>query len=130
MEVNGYRVSHVLYADDLVIFAKNECRLQERLSALSGAGMELNAQKSKDLTLVKDNKRKYLILKERAYKMGFADNSTDLGLKFTWKGRVAPNSTKRLEDFLRGSEKFLLGTSEAASTTALPSGVCGTEASP
>ena len=102
-------MSHLLYADDLVIFAENECQLQERLSALdtalSSAGMHINALKSKGLLLVKDGKHKYLILKERTYKMGskanppisVSDTVTYLGLKFACKGRVAPNSTKRLD---------------------------------
>ena len=113
IEVNGCSVSHLLYADDLVIFAENECRLQERLSALdaalSSAGMQINALKSKGLTLVKDGKRKCLILKNRTYHMGaktippmsVSETVTYLGLQFTWKGRVAPNSTRRLGELLR-----------------------------
>ena len=109
VEVNGHRVSHLLYADDLVLFAENESRLQERLSALdtalSSAGMQINAQKSKGLTLAKDGKRKFLILNERTYRMGSktipSDAVTYLGLNFNWKGRVAPNSTKCLGEFLR-----------------------------
>ena len=113
VEVNGRHVSHLLYADDLVIFAESEGRLQERLtaleSALARAGMRINVNKSMGLTLVKDGKHKCLILLEKGYAMGtetlpplkVGDEVTYLGLKFTWKGRVAPKSTRKLDNFLR-----------------------------
>ena len=86
IEVNGCSVSHLLYADDLVIFAENECRLQERLSALdaalSSAGMQINALKWRGLTLVKDGKRKCLILKNRTYHThGCEDHPAYVGLR-------------------------------------------------
>ena len=113
MDVNGCFVSHLLYADDLVIFAENGDRLQERLTALStaleAAGMRINARKSTGLTLVKDGKRKCLMLRERVYSVGaeeipalVVDGQVKyLGVNFSWKGRIAPRSTRRLEGFLR-----------------------------
>ena len=113
IEVNGCPVSHLLFADDLVIFAKKECRLLESLSVLDAAplsaGMHINALKSKGLTLVKAGKRKCLILKNRTYHMGaktippmsVSETVTYLGLKFTWKLRVAYSSTRRLGELPR-----------------------------
>ena len=73
------------------------------------AVMRIIVNKSVDLTLAKDAKHKCRILLEKGFALGaetlpplkVGDEVTYLGLKFRLKGKVAPRSTRKLDNFLR-----------------------------
>ncbi|TPP66005.1 hypothetical protein FGIG_00506 [Fasciola gigantica] len=108
----GSFVNHLADADDLVLFTVNADRLRERLVALStslaAAGMCISGAKSVGLTIRKDGKNKHLILWPTACEVNEVRvQSVDVdqqikyfGLHFTWKGRIQPRSTAKLESML------------------------------
>lgn len=71
--------------------------------------MTLNTKKSVGLTIVKDGKRKNLVLLPHRYgtpggtlpPMGINDKQKYLGIEFSWKGRVTPKQTAELERMLK-----------------------------
>ena len=73
------------------------------------AGMRIIVNEYVDLTLGKDAKHKRRILLDKVITFGaetlpplkVGDKVTYVGLKFTLKGRVAPRSTRKLDNFLR-----------------------------
>ncbi len=112
VELGGQIIDAIAYADDLVLIAQNSEDLQLKLDglcrALRGMGMTLNERKSKAITILKDRRRKCLLLDPHSYStdegvipaMGVLDKQHYLGLDFTWKGKVTPKHTGHLEKML------------------------------
>lgn len=71
--------------------------------------MSINIKKSAGLTIAKDGKRKCMVLVPWKYKtlnrsispMGVETVQSYLGLNFTWKGKVAPKHTGKMDKMLR-----------------------------
>ncbi len=112
VELGDQTIDAIAYADDLVLVAQNSEDLQLKLDGLCGAlrgmGMTLNERKSKAITILKDRRRKCLLLDPHSYStedgvipaMGVLDKQRYLGLDFTWKGKVTPKHTGHLEKML------------------------------
>ncbi len=112
VEIGGQHIDTIAYADDLVLIAQNSEELQLKLEglcrALRGMGMSLNERKSKAITILKDRRRKCLLLTPHSYftnegeicAMGVLDKQRYLGLHFTWKGKITPKHTGHLEKML------------------------------
>lgn len=108
----GQHIDAIAYADYLVLIAQNNEELQLKLEghcrALKGMGMALNENKSKAITILKDRRRKCLLLAPHSYStnegeilaMGVLDKQKYLGLDFTWKGKITPKHTGHLEKML------------------------------
>ncbi len=106
------QLGSIAYADDLILLADTPGDLQMKLDGLckvlSKAGMALNIKKSATLTILKDGRRKHLLLAPSTYEskdgtiqaMGVADSQRYLGVYFTWKGRTTPKQTKEVERML------------------------------
>lgn len=87
-------------------------RLQKTLTALNHTlnvmGMSFNATKCKGLTILKDRRRKCLVLSPTCYQIDdglinhrqMDDRLRYLGLEFTWKGRCTPKHTQKLQGML------------------------------
>ncbi|VDP68588.1 unnamed protein product [Echinostoma caproni] len=87
-------------------------QLSRRLTALSAAlraaEMRMNASKSASMTIVKDGKRKHLVLPQGQFEvdgsplksMNPVDEAKYLGLRFTRKGRNAERHTGKLNEML------------------------------
>lgn len=103
----------VAYADDLILVADNPKLLQMKLDGLGRglkqAGMSVNTRKSATLTILKDGRRKCVVLAPTTYQMddgtimamGVADSQKYLGIHFGWKGRLTPKQTKETERMLQ-----------------------------
>lgn len=71
--------------------------------------MSLNTKKSATLTILKDGRRKHLVLAPSLYSMNdrtiptmsVSDTQRYLGVHFTWKGRTTPKQTKEVEKTLQ-----------------------------
>ncbi len=112
VEIGGQHIDAIAYADDLVLIAQNNEEFQLKLEglcrALKGMGMALNEKKSKAITILKDRRRKCLLLAPHSYStnegeiiaMGVLDKQKYLGLNFTWKGKITPKHTGHLEKML------------------------------
>lgn len=119
-EIGGQHIDAIAYTDDLVLVAQNSEDLQLKLEgfcrALKGMGMSLNEKKSKAITILKDRRRKCLLLTPHSYftnegeisAMGVLDKQKYLGLHFTWKGKVTPKHTGHLEKMLHELTSALL----------------------
>ncbi len=107
------RLGSIAYADELILLADTPGDLQRKLDGLCEglhkAGMALNIRKSASLTILKDGRRKHLLLAPSTYEsrdgtipaMGVADTQRYLGVHFTWKGRMTPKQTKEVERMLK-----------------------------
>ncbi|KAA3671264.1 uncharacterized protein DEA37_0011693, partial [Paragonimus westermani] len=105
-------VDAIAYADDLVLFAENPARLQEKLlvaqQLLARAGMTINTQKSISLHLAASAKAKQLVLVPSGFQlngvtlpvMGPTHRVRYLGLDFTWKGKVSDGSVQFVTEAL------------------------------
>lgn len=71
--------------------------------------MSLNERKSSSVTIVRDGRRKTLVLMPERYfgpngpirALGVSDTQEYLGLQFGWKGEVAPKQSRQLEFMLK-----------------------------
>lgn len=92
--------------------AEDSKNLQRKLTALNDTlqamGMALNPKKSHVLTILKDRRRKCLILSPTTYWAGdglidpvqVEDHLRYLGLEFNWKGRCTPKHTNVFQGML------------------------------
>ncbi len=98
------RLGSIAYADDLILLADTPGDLQRKLDGLCKglhkAGMALNIKKSATLTILKDGRRKHLLLAPSALES--RDGTIPaMGVHFTWKGRTTPKQTKEVERMLK-----------------------------
>lgn len=112
VEFCGNKVYALAYTDDLLqsfgMFRKQDKKPSCLEEALVRHGMALNIKKSASLTITKDGKRKCLVLVAKELvtangviaPMGVVSIQKYLGLTFTWKGKVNPKHTGRLNDML------------------------------
>ncbi|KAF8563781.1 hypothetical protein P879_11947 [Paragonimus westermani] len=110
--VNGRRTGELAYADDLVLFANSQTEMVDKLEGLDRGleptGMKLNNSKCRTATIVKDGKRKHLVLLPREYEtengvipsLEVDDKVKYLGLQFNWKGCLPVKSTVKAEEML------------------------------
>lgn len=110
-------VHSIAYADELILLAEDQAGLQRKLTglceALRGVGMSLNERKSSSATIVRDGRRKALVLLPVNYlssngpitSMGVSDTQKYLGLQFGWKGKVVPSHSRRVVSMLRELKK-------------------------
>ncbi len=108
------RLGPIAYADEFILLVDTPGDLQRKLDGLckglQQAGMSLNIKKKKSatLTILKDGRRKHLVLAPSTYKtrdvtisaMSIVDIQRYLGIHFTWKGRTTPKQTKEVERML------------------------------
>ncbi|KAG8177076.1 hypothetical protein JTE90_015728 [Oedothorax gibbosus] len=113
-------ISHLAYADDLIIATNSKRSLQRIFDAilptLGATGLEINLDKSFTLTWVKDDKRKRMLfdcseavyVRNRPLKaLDVVDNFTYLGVRFNSKGRLSIKSElgSKLETLLKAPLK-------------------------
>ncbi|KAF8562517.1 hypothetical protein P879_12037 [Paragonimus westermani] len=113
----GFMVSdrctgELAYADDLVLFANSQTEMADKLDGLDNGlrltGMKLNNSKCRMATILKNGKRKHLILFPREYEtengvipcLKVDDRVKYIGLQFNWKGRLPVKSTAKAADML------------------------------
>eukprot|EP00061_Rhincodon_typus_P007347 g28956.t1 len=107
------KVDMVAYADDLVVLAKNEPRLREKLgkltASLNAAGMKINPTKSRTLSVVGSKKLKKVAIREMKIcmdgsdipSMGPTNQVKYLGVLLNWKGRAPMPHKKILHEMIQ-----------------------------
>lgn len=111
------RIDSMAYADDLILVANDPWELQAKLEGLLAGlrrvGLHLNSKKSRSITIMKDGKRKHMVLSPTKYHtedgeisvMDTDEQARYLGLTFTWKGMVKPKHTGKLQNMLEELRK-------------------------
>ncbi|KAF5394013.1 hypothetical protein PHET_12411, partial [Paragonimus heterotremus] len=115
--VDDKNTGELAYADDLVLFANSPNELNDKLEGLNArleqTGMKLNNSKCKSFTILKDGKRKHLVLFPQEYEtdngvvpyVEIDDTVRYLGLNFNWKGGLPVKSTKKVVEMLESVTK-------------------------